>query len=129
LISAMLGPQSIPRRAVKVILAEHDLLVTDAIQEEWADVVSRPKFDRQIPEDQRMEFLDGCPGSRDSRCRHHLIVACRDPKDDKFLEAAVAGTADAIVSGEADLLTLHPFRGISILSPTAFLAAVAPPLP
>jgi len=58
-----------------------------------------------------------------------LIVACRDAKDDKFLEAAVAGTADAIVSGEADLLTLHPFRGISILSPTAFLAAVAPPLP
>jgi len=49
------------------------------------------------------------------------IRACRDPRDDKFLEVAVHGRADAIVTGDADLLALHPFRGIAILTPAAYL--------
>jgi predicted nucleic acid-binding protein len=49
------------------------------------------------------------------------ITACRDPRDDKFLEVAVTGEADVIVSGDQDLLTLHPFAGIPILPPAAFL--------
>jgi predicted nucleic acid-binding protein len=49
------------------------------------------------------------------------IVACRDPRDDKFLELAVAGTAAALVTGDADLIALDPFRGIPIVTPAAFL--------
>ena len=49
------------------------------------------------------------------------IAVCRDPKDDKFLEVAVAGEADVIVSGDQDLLVLHPFGGIPIIPPVAFL--------
>lgn len=43
------------------------------------------------------------------------ITACRDPKDNKFLEAALAGEADAIVTGDDDLLVLNPFEGMDIL--------------
>jgi putative PIN family toxin of toxin-antitoxin system len=49
---------------------------------------------------------------------------CRDPKDDKFLEAALAGKADAIVSGDADLLVLNLFEEIPILRPAEFLARI-----
>lgn len=49
------------------------------------------------------------------------IRACRDPKDDKFLEVAVAGDADLIISGDEDLSVLNPFRGIPIMQPAAFL--------
>ncbi|MFV1981484.1 MAG: putative toxin-antitoxin system toxin component, PIN family [Rhodothermia bacterium] len=49
------------------------------------------------------------------------IQACRDPKDNKYLEAAVSGGAECIVSGDDDLLVLHPFRRIPILRPRAFL--------
>jgi predicted nucleic acid-binding protein len=49
------------------------------------------------------------------------INACRDPKDDKFLTAAVNGHADALVTGDEDLLQLHPFLGIPILTPKRFL--------
>ena len=49
------------------------------------------------------------------------VRACRDPRDDKFLEVAVRGRADAIVTGDADLLALHPFRGIAILTPAKYL--------
>ena len=50
------------------------------------------------------------------------VTACRDPKDDKFLEAALAAEADCIVSGDADLLVLSPFENIPILRPAEFLA-------
>lgn len=53
------------------------------------------------------------------------IGACRDPKDDKFLELAVNGHADLIVSGDTDLLTLNPFRGIQIVTPATFVQGVA----
>ena len=53
------------------------------------------------------------------------IAACRDPKDDKFLELAVNGHADLIVSGDADLLALNPFREIPIVTPATFVRGVA----
>jgi predicted nucleic acid-binding protein len=49
------------------------------------------------------------------------LQACRDPRDDKFLALAVAGHADCIITGDKDLLALHPFRGIAILTPMAYL--------
>ena len=49
------------------------------------------------------------------------IRACRNPRDDKFLELAVHGLADAIVTGDRNLLELNPFRGIAILTPAEYL--------
>jgi len=43
-----------------------------------------------------------------------------DPDDDKFLEAAVAGNVDYIVSGDRHLLDLDSFRGIDIVEPRTF---------
>ena len=50
------------------------------------------------------------------------VTACRDPKNDKFLEAALAGSADCVVSGDADLLNLTSFENIPFLRPAEFLA-------
>ncbi len=52
----------------------------------------------------------------------HHIEDCRDPKDNKFLEAALSGRADCIVTGDQDLLILHPYQSIPILQPAEFLA-------
>ena len=52
------------------------------------------------------------------------IAACSDPTDDKFLELAVNGHADLIVSGDGDLLALNPFRDIPIVTPAAFVQGV-----
>ncbi|WP_242477072.1 putative toxin-antitoxin system toxin component, PIN family [Halochromatium glycolicum] len=48
------------------------------------------------------------------------LAVCRDPNDNAILELAVAGQATAIVAGDPDLLALHPFEGIPILSPRRF---------
>jgi putative PIN family toxin of toxin-antitoxin system len=53
------------------------------------------------------------------------VAACRDPTDDKFLELAVNGHGDLIVSGDADLLALNPFRDIPIVTPAAFVQGAA----
>ena len=53
---------------------------------------------------------------------HRQINACRDPKDNRFLEAAVEGNADMTVSGDADLLEMREFERIPILSVAEFLA-------
>ena len=50
------------------------------------------------------------------------IAECRDPKDNKYLELAVAGQAECIITGDQDLLVLHPFKGIDILTVQEFLA-------
>ena len=49
------------------------------------------------------------------------IAACRDPEDNVILEVAVGGKADFVVTGDQDLLVLHPFQGIPIVGPPRFL--------
>ena len=54
------------------------------------------------------------------------ITACRVPKDDKFLEVAVAGEAGVLVSDDKDLLTPDPYGGILIGPPDEFLGMLGP---
>ena len=49
------------------------------------------------------------------------VAVCRDPTDDKFLELAINGRADMIVTGDLDLLVLDRFRGIPIVTPRDFV--------
>ncbi len=53
-----------------------------------------------------------------------FVADCRDPKDNKFLELALSGMADFIITGDTDLLSLHPWRGIAILSPAEYLERI-----
>jgi uncharacterized protein len=49
------------------------------------------------------------------------VGICRDPEDNKFLEAAIEAKAGYVVTGDKDLLDLKAFRGVRIVRPTAFL--------
>ncbi len=52
------------------------------------------------------------------------VRVCRDAKDDKYLALAVSGQAECVISGDQDLIALHPFRDIPILSPARFLESL-----
>ena len=58
------------------------------------------------------------------RCTLENITECADPKDNKFLELAAIGKTDFIITGDADLLAMHPFRGIAIVTVESFLTTV-----
>ena len=98
-----------------------EILVSDEIVRELNDVLSRPKFERYATEEDLARFLQSL--LQEARLVEVVgtIQACRDPKDNKYLEAAVSGNAECIVSGDDDLLVLHPFREIPILRPREFL--------
>jgi uncharacterized protein len=52
------------------------------------------------------------------------IKLCRDPKDDMFIEAALAGEASYVVTGDDDLLTLRKFETVRFVTPRTFLASL-----
>jgi uncharacterized protein len=121
LISRLLLPSSIPGRAVRKAVDNGLLLVSEATMEELADVLARPKFDRYISLEDRQQFLRLLGRLAEFVPIVYPVRACRDPKDDKFLEVALNGKAAVILSGDSDLLALHPWQGIPILSPAEYL--------
>jgi predicted nucleic acid-binding protein len=44
------------------------------------------------------------------------VLGCRDRDDAKFLETAIVGQADLLVTGDSDLPSMHPFRTLEILT-------------
>ena len=102
---------------------EYTLLYARPLLEELIDVLNRPRIrDKYNLTDQDIQTLVALILLRGEEITPgEQISVCRDPKDDKFLEVAVAGRAEVIVSGDEDLLTLHPYAGIPIVPPREFL--------
>ena len=119
MVSAYLGGR-LETIIVAWIEGKFVLTVSNQIVNEYINVLSRPKFEiaRAELDDfaalilSKAEFV--VPGER-------IRVVEADPSDNKFLEAAVTGQADYIVSGDKHLRDLKEFRGIAILTPSAFL--------
>lgn len=120
LVSAALKRNSIPAEVVDIAAKNQLLLKSEATEGQLFDVVARPYFASLISEDTRT-WLRTLLAKAEAIAIIERIVACRDPTDDKFLELGVNGNADVIVSGDADLLALDPFRGISVVAPAEFL--------
>src|SRR5687768_2463956 len=100
-----------------------EILSSVAVAEELNEVLGRQKFDRYISREDRERFLVAFLRGAVVIEVTESVLACRDPKDDKFLELAVSGGAACIVTADDDLLVLHPFRGIPILSVEEFLSS------
>jgi len=124
-VSAVLLPRSVPRTAFDLAIARGRLLVSAATVCELDEVLRRPKFNKYVSEEKRLEFLASLVREAETIEVKAVISDCRDPKDNKFLELAVSGNASHLISGDADLLSLHPFRGIRIVTPQAFLVESA----
>jgi len=121
IISRLLLPDSKPAKAFIKAQKGGDMLVSDSTLSELAQVLARPKFDKYLsPEDRKRFFTLIAPLCIKTDIVQ-TITACRDPKDNKFLELALNGSADFILSGDKDLHALHPFQGIPIYKPTEYL--------
>jgi uncharacterized protein len=124
LVSAALKADSIPERALlRAVNEPNRLLLSREVEEEYREVLFRPKFDRYVSAERRQRILDIVVVAAERIESPAPVRECRDPKDDKYLALAAAGKADVIVSSDMhDLVSMHPWRGISILSPAAYLA-------
>lgn len=127
LVSAALRIGSVPHQALLKALASCDVCASTETLDELEQVLDRDKFDRYLDRELRRSFV--------ALMRRHMHLfaiqdadreavepPCRDPKDNQFLALALAAEADALVSSDEDLLVLHPWRGIAVLTPADFLA-------
>ena len=117
--SASLKEASWPGEIVRWLHGFGVLLKTPATEAQITEVLRRPYFAAKVS----ASFLDDLRtvfSKAEVVTIVERITACRDSTDDRFLELAVNGHADMIVSGDLDLLLLHPFRGIPIITPRAF---------
>lgn len=107
------------REVLEIHVPEHDVILSQVL---WDELVAtlRRKFGL-APDDLPILAL----------YRQHSTwwepaalaeAVCRDPDDDWVLATAIAGEAGAIVTGDADLLTLSSYSGIEILSPRQFVS-------
>jgi hypothetical protein len=116
----MLFPGATPGR-VLLRAQVSQVLASEATLLELVEVMKRARFDRYVEADLRKQLVVAYMNACETVKITSSIRACRDARDDKFLELAVDGRADLIVTGDLDLLELHPFRGIAILTPTDYL--------
>jgi putative PIN family toxin of toxin-antitoxin system len=119
-VSAVLKDKSVPAIAVHLVAQHHILLKSPETEGQLFAVLSRPYL-AALFSPAALDWLKQVLAVAETVAIVERIVACRDPTDDKFLELAVSGNADIVVTGDADLLALNPFRGIPIVAPGSFV--------
>jgi len=118
-VSAMLG--SSVNRSVRTAFAAgtFELITSGRQLAELIAVLSRPEF--SLAADAITDLMTLILERAEIPAHHSRVTECRDPKDNMILEAAVDGRATHLVTGDADLHALHPFRGVAIVTPSRFL--------
>jgi uncharacterized protein len=97
-VSALMLPKSIPRQVFDIAKSQGILLTSAAIILELNEVLSRKRFERYFSTEERVQFLSKFFADAEIVEITETIQVCRDRKDDKFLELAVNGSADCIIT-------------------------------
>lgn len=122
LVSAVLSPGSTANLAYQKALDTGILLISVETFAGCENVIFCSKFDRYISVARRQKFLAEFRTAAELVSIFELINDCRDTKDNKYLDVAINGSANVLITGDQDLLILHPYRGIlPILSPSDFV--------
>lgn len=124
LLSAALVPHSVPAELVDMLLAESRLIFSPETFAELESRIWKPKFDRYLPIERRRHILhelDACALWVNVPAEISGLSWSRDVKDDPFIHAALAAGATRLISGDDDLLCLHPLNNLHIVTPRAAL--------
>jgi uncharacterized protein len=121
-VSGVLFPGHTVREVLRTGFAHYKVVVSEQTWDELAAVIQRPEFEKRLLLAQRLLVLETFARLVTVAQVHVQVTDCRDPKDNKFLALALAAQAKYIVTGDDDLLALHPWRGVSILNASNFLA-------
>jgi uncharacterized protein len=120
-ISAFLFRNSKPREALDKAQDLGFVLLSNSIFLELVEVINRPKFNRYLSPERKQQLISDLTETSIFVQPNLVINECRDPKDNKYLELAIAGQAESIITGDQDLLILNPFRQIKIITVQQFL--------
>lgn len=120
-VSRLLRESSVPGQAVGRAWREAIPLISTNAWDELRIILMRRKFAPYLGPGILDRYLTEVWENAEHISTSTTIRECRDPSDNKFLELAVDGRADLILTGDQHLLELHPFGGVAILTPQAYL--------
>jgi uncharacterized protein len=122
-VSAVLFPKSVPRTLVDQLFRNPRIVVLGSTETftELTKTLLLSKFSQYATLTTRIVFLEEIESLIDWVTISEKVNDCRDSRDNKFLEVAVSGQANYIITGDNDLLTLNLYRGIEIITPRDFL--------
>ncbi len=124
IVGAALNAESVPARALRLARTHDRLCLSAEVEGEIREVLGRPKF-RALFDRARQELILGLLTADAVYVDPvEAVTDCRDRKDNKYLELALAAGADVMVSSDQDLLVLDPWRGIRIVTPAGYVAMV-----
>jgi putative PIN family toxin of toxin-antitoxin system len=121
LISAAISPLGNPAAALRVVIARRAMASSPALFHEFESRMARPRIQRFVGADRIPAILAAVRDATRFVTPAPMAPVCRDPADDMVLATALAARADAVVTGDEDLLVLDPFQGIRVVTPAAFL--------
>ena len=119
LLFARLSPT---RKVIKIAVSQFSILQSDVTYQELVTRISKKKFDKYLEKDDRLNFLLSLKKGSLFVDIYHETRVCSDLDDNKFLELAVSGMAQYVITGDNDLLMLNTYQGIPIITPAEFLA-------
>jgi uncharacterized protein len=127
LVSAAFRVDSKPHQALTIALERYELCVCAQTLKELGSVLARPKFLRYAPAEALQAFVDlvqteGQMFAVTAEDEANIAPRCRDRNDDILLALAKVAKVDVLVASDNDLLALHPWNRIPILTPAQFLA-------
>lgn len=131
IVRAFINPASRAGQLIDQYRAHYEMIASRAILGEYQEVTERPAIRRKYvaaANQKRAELRQRL--SRVTLVEPGVIPAvCRDPNDDKFLAAAIAGRADYIVTEDLDLLSMGSYEGITICDTRAMIDLLASDAP
>lgn len=119
LISAALS-NGVPFQVIEYLSKKNALVFSKETINELASRIMKPKFDKYVSIECRESYVNNLILSSEVVIIDNLNQGCRDKDDDKFLETALKSESQAIISGDKDLLVMHPFQGVEIITPQEF---------
>jgi putative PIN family toxin of toxin-antitoxin system len=130
LIAVCIYPDRVPADIFKQTLLRYQLVASQATKNEIENVLKRKKFDAWRTLDSRMAWLNAYFQNVEEYVPMQHFTDSVDPKDNMFLDIAVAANASAIVCSDPHLLNLHPFHAngekVDILNLRDFKALYLP---
>ena len=121
-MGAAIDASSVPRQAFNKARARDVFAISRPVHDEITDVLHRPRLAKFVKPDLRDEVLALLLSGAEWFRPAVAVAECRDPLDNKYLELTLASGAGVIVSSDNHLLVMHPWRGVRILRPAAYLA-------
>jgi uncharacterized protein len=121
LVSGVVFKSRKPIDAIKHCLLIGRAFLSSDVIEEYRRILLADKFDNFVTRESREAALSLLMNACELLTPLEKIEICRDTDDNKLLELAIAANAVCIITGDKDLLALHPFRSVAILTPSDFL--------